>query len=68
MEENKEAIVARLSLLLKETRAGWGLDRLKLSEDKKTVRMAFLSGTEESVNIECDSGIALIQDVIHALM
>ncbi|MCX4341403.1 MAG: hypothetical protein OSJ72_17385 [Lachnospiraceae bacterium] len=68
MEENKEAIVTRLSLLLKETRAGWGLDRLKLSEDKKTVQIVFLSGTEKSVNVECDSGIAIIQDVIRALM
>lgn len=68
MEENKKEIVGRLSILLKATRAGWDLDRLKLSEDQKEVLAIFRSGYEKRVNIECDSGIALIQDVIQSLM
>lgn len=68
MEENKKEIVGRLSILLKATRAGWDLDRLKLSEDQKEVLVIFRSGYEKRVNIECDSGIALIQDVIQSLM
>lgn len=65
--ENKEEIVARLSLLLKATRAGAGIDKLKLSEDESKVRIIFLSGGEKTVNVECDSGIALIRDVISRL-
>ena len=68
MEENKKEIVGRLSILMKATRAGWDLDRLKLSEDQKEVLVIFRSGYEKRVNIECDSGIALIQDVIQSLM
>lgn len=68
MEENKKEIVGRLSILLKATRAGWDLDRLKLSEDQKEVLVIFRSGCKKRVNIECDSGIALIQDVIQSLM
>lgn len=68
MEENKKEIVGRLSILLKATRAGWDLDRLKLSEDQKEVLIIFRTGYEKRVNIECDSGIALIQDVIQSLM
>lgn len=68
MGENKKEIVGRLSILLKATRAGWDLDRLKLSEDQKDVLVVFRSGYEKRVNIECDSGIALIQDVIQSLM
>lgn len=66
--ENKEDIVARLSLLLKATRAGADIDRLKISGDRNEVKIIFLSGYEKSVNVRCDSGIALIQDVIRSLM
>ncbi len=68
MEENKKEIVGRLSILLKATRAGWNLDRLKLSEDQKEVLIIFRTGCEKRVNIECDSGIAVIKDVIRGLM
>lgn len=68
MEENKKEIVGRLSILLKATRAGWDMDRLKLSEDQKEVLIIFRTGFVKRVNIECDSGIALIQDVIQSLM
>lgn len=68
MKENKENIVARLSLLLKATRAGADIDRLELSEDGNEVKIIFLTGCEKPVNVECDSGIALIQDVVSRLL
>lgn len=68
MGENKQEIIGRLSILLKATRAGWDLDRLKLSEDQKEVMVIFRSGCEKKINIACDSGIAIIQDVIRSLM
>lgn len=66
--ENKKDIVMRLTLLLKATRAGSGIKKLVLSEDQKTVSIEFDSGGSRDVNVDCDSGIALVQDVIEALM
>lgn len=68
MEENKKEIVGRLSILLKATRAGWDMDRLKLSEDQKEVLIIFRTGFVKRVNIECDSGVEVIKDVIRGLM
>ena len=62
--ENKEEIVMRLKLLLKATRAGSGIEELALSGDQNEVTVKFRSGSERKVNVECDSGIALIQDVM----
>ena len=66
--ENKKDIVMRLTLLLKATRAGSGIKKLVLSEDQKTVSIEFYSGGSRDVNVDCDSGIALVQDVIGVLM
>lgn len=67
MEENKKDIVSRLSVLLKATRAGEDIDQLELSEDESEVRIIFITGYERTVNVECDSGMALIRDVIRNL-
>ena len=66
--ENKKDIVMRLTLLLKATRAGSGIKKLVLSEDQKTVSIEFDSGGSRDVNVDCDSGIELVQDVIKVLM
>lgn len=68
MEENKKDIVTWLSVLLKATRAGEDIDRLELATDESEVRIIFITGYERTVNVECDSGIALIQDVIRNLL
>lgn len=68
MEENKKDIVAKLELLLKSTRAGEDIDRLELAADESEVHIIFLSGYVRSVNVECDSGIALVKDVIRRLL
>lgn len=65
--ENKKEIVMRLKLLLTATRAGSGIGELLLSEDQATVTVRFLNGGEKKVNVECDSGIALVRDVLRAL-
>ncbi|MCM1192687.1 MAG: hypothetical protein NC389_09685 [Acetatifactor muris] len=68
MRENKQDIVAKLSQLLKSTRAGEDIDKLELATDESTVRITFLHGYERTVNVECDSGIAIIEDVIRHLL
>ena len=68
MGENKKDIVGRLSILMKATRAGYDLDKLELSEDGEEVIVRYESGYEKRVNVECDSGAALILDVVNAMI
>ncbi len=68
MKENKKDIVSRLSVLMKATRAGEDVHKMILSEDENEVTIRFQSGYERTVNVECDSGIALIQDVIRMFL
>lgn len=72
--EDKEAIVMRLKLLLMVTRAGSDIADLKLEIDEKGMIdggeycvIVFKSGYRKKVDITADSGLAVIEDVIHAL-
>lgn len=65
--ENKKEIVARLKLLLAATRAGSNIEKLVLSEDERSVTIQFKAGGSRTVNIDADSGIAIICDVIEGL-
>ncbi len=66
--EDKREILVHLKWLLKVTRAGSDVDSLLLSSDEKTVSIVFNSGYSKDVNIEGDSGIAIMQDVAKALL
>lgn len=66
--EDKREILVHLKWLLKATRAGSDVDSLLLSNDEKTVSIVFNSGYSKDVNIEGDSGIAIMQDVAKALL
>ena len=65
--EDKQEIVMHLKWLLKATREGSGIETLVVSEDEKNVTIMFNSGSTRDVNIECDSGIAIIRDVVKSL-
>lgn len=65
--ENKEEIVLRLKLLLMATRAGSDITDLALDGDRKKVSIVFKTGYRREVNIEGDSGIAIIRDVMKFL-
>lgn len=65
--ENKEDIVKRLKLLLIATRAGRDISDLVLSENQDRVTIVFKSGFTKEVNIEADSGYAIITDVMAQL-
>ncbi len=65
--ENKKEIVERLKLLLIATRAGTHIEKMTLSDDENKIRITFDSGSSRDVNIACDSGIAIIKDVVSAL-
>ncbi len=65
--ENKEDIVKRLKLLLIATRAGRDISDLVLTENQDRVTIVFKSGVMKEVNIEADSGYAIITDVMAQL-
>lgn len=65
--ENKEEIVMKLKILLKSTRAGSNIADLILNEEESEITILFRAGETRKVNIEADSGIAIIKDVITAL-
>lgn len=67
-EENKIWICRRLLDLVRNTRAGDSVSDIRLSANEKTAVISFRTGATKEVNVECDSGIALIVDVCRALM
>lgn len=67
MWEDKETIVKKLSICLKSCRAGADLKTLEYDKEKEIVRCIF-DGGEKTVNVACDSGVALISDVIKVFM
>lgn len=66
-DEDKQEIVMHLKHLLKTTRVGRDIDTLLLSDDEETVTIQFRNSYKREVNIGCDSGLAIIQDVVKAL-
>ena len=62
---DKEDLVARLFMTLSATRAGENIKRMELVDDKY-VEIYFSQGTKK-VNVEGDSGIAIMRDVLKVL-
>lgn len=65
MEENKQEILDRLCFALQATRDQQDLKRLLYDEDHEEVIVCWEEGGT-SVNVACDSGIAMIRDVLKA--
>lgn len=64
--ENKEEIIKRLKSLLLATRAGSGIVDITLNESETIVTILYDAGSKQ-VNIDGDSGIAIIKDVVSKL-
>lgn len=64
--EDKNLIVTWLYMLLKHTRAGDDIKALVYDEEHETVEIIGDS-YRTLVNVACDSGIALIKDVVRAI-
>ena len=62
---DKEDLVARLFMALQVTRAGANIKRMELVDDKYVV-IHFENG-RKTVNVEGDSGIAIMKDVLKVL-
>ena len=65
--ENHQAILDKIYFAVRETRAGEDVTNLKI-EKPGVATIYFATGARKDVNIECDSGIAMIMDVCKALM
>ena len=68
-DENMQRICDLLLKTLQETRAGSKLTGLiyAVEPHKETVTMVFRNGGEKTINVTCDSGVALIYDVLKYL-
>lgn len=65
MGENKQLILDRLLLAIRETRAGEDVVNLRYDPEKELVHVDFMSGNDgRIINVACDSGIAMIRDVL----
>lgn len=62
--ENREKIVKLLKMLLMSTRAGSNIADLVLKEAEEQVIIIYRNGGQRPVNISCDSGLAIIKDVV----
>ena len=64
--ENKYYILRALEKAIKMTRAGDAVDDLVYDHMHELVIINFRNGYAKHVNIECDSGIAMIRDICNA--
>lgn len=66
-KEDKRRIVLRLEQLLKETRIGSNIREMYLDPEENNIIIEFKTGGRRRVNVEGDSGYAIIKDVLRAL-
>lgn len=67
MTEDKQAICDALLPALKLTRAGADIVSLEYSQERETVTIAYPDGITP-VNVDLDSGAAMILDIVKALL
>ena len=65
--ENKQEILDKLLLCLKETRDAGDIIALEYDKVKEIVTAYFLSGGTRKINVAMDSGVAMIRDVMRGL-
>ena len=62
--EDKQNILNLMLSALRETRAFNDLSLLEYDDEAEVVTATFSSGFKKHVNVACDSGIAMIRDVL----
>ena len=67
MDENKQEILDLLLSALQKTRYLCYLKCMTYDEPTGVVDVEFITGFHKFINCECDSGIAMIRDVLQAL-
>lgn len=67
MKEDKTQIIQNLHKVLMSTRAGMDIIDMyysKLPHDTEIVTIRYVNGCKKEINVSCDSGIAMIRDVM----
>ena len=64
MTENKQAICDSLCRTLQMTRADADIDEIIYDARDEAVLIMYSTGLVVKVNVACDSGIAMIQDIM----
>lgn len=71
MEENKQKICDLLSKALIETRGGSNISGIRyINDTEKNMEFAvvmFMGGGSRHINVTCDSGVAMIRDIMKNL-
>lgn len=68
--EDKQNVINYLFQALKQTVAGVGLDAIRyeqLTNGDEIAVLMYDNGYRKSVNISCDSGLALMRDILRAV-
>lgn len=68
MTENKQDILNYLKATLQLTRCGQDIADLIYNDEKETVNVLFKLGGMKVINVACDSGGAMILDVVNGLL
>lgn len=66
MDEDKQLIVDALRETLKLTRGGGDIEKMTYVSNSysEVVLIRFKNGFSKAVNVACDSGIAMIRDIL----
>ncbi|MGP1544152.1 MAG: hypothetical protein ACTTIO_04255 [Candidatus Fimenecus sp.] len=62
--ENKQKICDLILPALQQTRNLWDLEALEYDEKTETVKATFANGYTKTVNVNMDSGTAMIRDIV----
>ena len=65
--ENKRIILDLLLAAVQQTRAGSDIVDLQYMPESEEVAILYISGGKKYVNVACDSGVAMIRDVMRAI-
>lgn len=68
MEEDKKKICEALVPVLRMTRNLYNLEALEYNERRELVYARFASGYQKIISVFCDSGTAMIQDIINDIV
>ena len=69
--EDKEAVTAALFQALKTTVEGVNIAEMnyrQLANNDELVTIVYDTGYRKTVNVSCDSGVALMKDVLRAIV
>lgn len=69
MEEDKQKICDALAVALKQTRLLSTLNKLVYSKEKdeEVLTAVYNNGYTKKINVTCDSGTAMIRDIMKAI-